>query len=436
VSLFGHVKAGRRRRLATLTIAGAIGLTALAVGASGSGAAARPSATAAAAPGWVSVFAKYVGVKKIGPANPKLSPVTVGWYNEQGGIVSSPESTVAVNASVSVINKYLGGVGGGHPLKLEECFVVQSEAEGQACAQQFDNNPAIKFVLEGVVTTGPTGFGQTNNGKLPVLGFNPVTTASATAANTYETTSGLFGTDPGEMSYLRGVLHAKTVSLLYPQDDPAGVIAANGIEKLAASEGVTVTAVGFSSTATDLLTPMTAANAQSTDATDVLFVNPAVCEAGAKAATQLGVKHVVSLALCLDPQVQSALGDYPKWTYVSTSESAYLPKEDPYVAAWQAAIKPVAKRDPAVYGSFPLLAYGDAMVAAKLIDQIGASKLTSASFKAAVLKFHGPAMFGPPNLKWGSVPGLPALGSTAVRLYSYLGNNKWKDATGGKWVGG
>jgi hypothetical protein len=45
-------------------------------------------------------------------------------------------------------------------------------------------------------------------------------------------------------------------------------------------------------------------------------------------------------------------------------------------------------------------------------------------------------MFGPPNLKWGSVQGLPALGTTAVRLYTYLGNGKWTDATGGKWVGG
>lgn len=425
-----------RRRAASVAVAGAIALTAFAMQTGSSGAASTSAARAAAVPSWVKVFAKYVGAKTVGPANSKLSPVTVGWVNAQGGIVQSPESTISVNAAVSVINKYLGGVGGGHPLKLKQCFVVQSEAEGQACAQEFDNNPSVKFVLEGVMPFGSTGFMQTNNGKLPVLGFNPVTASSATGKNTYEVTSGLYGTDPGEISYLTGVLHAKTVSLLYPQDDPAGVTAAKLFQQIAASAGLTITAVGFSSTATDLLTPLTASNAQTTDATVVFFVNPSVCDAGAHATQQLNVKHVVALALCLDPHVQAALGDYPQWTYVNTGDSANLPKADKNVAAWLAAIGPIGKKNPAVFAPFPQLAWGTAMTAAKLINQIGAAKLTPATFKAAILKYHGPSMFGPPNLKWGSVTGLPALGTTAVRLYTYLGKGHWVDATGGKWVGG
>ena len=76
------------------------------------------------------------------------------------------------------------------------------------------------------------------------------------------------------------------------------------------------------------------------------------------------------------------------------------------------------------------------MTAAKAINQIGAAKLSPISFRTWIRKFQGPSMFGPPNLKWGSVQGLPALGTTAVRLYTYLGSGKWTDATGGKWVGG
>src|SRR5581483_4428486 len=184
---------------------------------------------------------------------------------------------------------------------------------------------------------GATGFHATFKGKKPVIGHNPISTSSATAKNTYEVTAGLFGTDPGEVSYAAGILHAKTVSLLYPQDDPAGVTAAKLFQQIAKGAGLDVTAVGFSSTATDLLTPMTAAKAQSTDASVVFFVNPSVCTAGSKATDQLHVKHVIALALCLDPHVKAALGDYPKWTYVNTGESANLPQADPYVAAWLGA---------------------------------------------------------------------------------------------------
>jgi branched-chain amino acid transport system substrate-binding protein len=421
-----------RNRLRLAAAAGAVGVAVTALAATGSASVGRTAAT----PSWAPVFAKYVGVKKLGPANSHLAPVTVGWVNAQGGIVQSPESTLAMNAAVKVINTYLGGVAGGHPLKVKQCFVVQQESQGQACAQQFLNDPNVKLVMEGVLPFGATGFHQTNNGKKPVIGFNPISNSSATGKNTYEVTAGLFGTDPGEVAYAAGVLHAKTVSLLYPEDDPAGVTAGKLFQQIAAGAGLKVTAVGFSSTATDLLAPLTAAGAQSTDASVVFFVNPTVCEAGAKAIDQLHVKHVIGLALCLDPHVSAALGDYPKWTYVNTGESANLPQADPYVAAWLKAISTLVPKNPAVFAPFPQLAFGTTLTTAKLIDQIGFAKLTPASFAAKLKTYTGPSMFGPPRLKFGSVKGLPALGTTAVRLYTYLGNGKWADATGGKWVGG
>jgi branched-chain amino acid transport system substrate-binding protein len=394
------------------------------------------TAAAAPTPSWLPVFAKYVGAKRIGPANSKLPPITIGWVNAQGGIVQSPESTLAMDAALKLINTYFGGVAGGHPLKVKKCFVVQQESQGQACAQQFLNDPKVKLVLEGFLPFGATGFHQTNLGKKPVIGYDPVANASATAKNTYEITAGLFGTDPGEVAYAAGILHAKTISLLYPEDDPAGVTAAKLFQQIAAGANLKVTAVGFSSTATDLLAPMTAAGVQSTDASVVFLVNPTVCEAGAKAADQLHPKHVVALALCLDPAVSGALGDYPKWTYVTTNESANLPQADKYVAAWLKAISTLVPKNPGVFAPFPQLAFGTTLTVAQLINQIGFANFSSRSFAARMKTYTGPSMFGPPNLKFGSVPGLPTLGSTAVRLYTYLGNGKWADATGGKWVGG
>jgi branched-chain amino acid transport system substrate-binding protein len=428
------IRSGRNtRRLGAATVAGLV-LALIALGGTSAGGVAR-SGAGAAMPSWVPVFANYVGVK-IGPANPRLAPITVGWVNAQGGIVQSPESTQAMDAAVKVINTYLGGVAGRHPLKVKKCFVVQQESQGQACAQQMLNDPNVKLIMEGFLPFGATGFHQTNKGKKPVIGYDPVSNSSATAKNTYEITAGLFGTDPGEVAYAAGILHAKTVSLLYPEDDPAGVTAAKLFQQIAAGAKLKVTAVGFSSTATDLLAPMTAAGVQSTDVTVVFLVNPTVCQAGSKAIDQLRVKRVIALALCLDPAVAKALGDYPKWTYVTTNESANLPQADKYVAAWLKAISTLVPKNPAVYAPFPQLAFGTTLTVAQQINKIGFAKFSSASFAARMKKYVGPSMFGPPNLKFGSVPGLPALGSTAVRLYTYLGNGKWKDATGGKWVGG
>ena len=228
VSRFLRAPQGRLQAGSLLLVV-AIGLAAAVFAGSGLASTRR----SAAPPAWAKVFAKYVGVKTLGPANAKLAPVTVGWVNAQGGIVQSPESTTSIQAAVAVINKYFRGVGG-HPLKLKTCFVVQAESQGQKCAQAMDNDPSVKFVIEGVLPFGSTGFHQTNKGKKPVMGFNPITTSSATAKNTYEVTAGLFGTDPGEVSYLVGMLHAKTVSLLYPQDDPAGVTAAKLFQQIAA----------------------------------------------------------------------------------------------------------------------------------------------------------------------------------------------------------
>ena len=428
-------RSGRNiRRLVAVTSA----VVVVSLGVFGATSAARvgQQTTQSATPSWAPVFAKYVGAKRIGRANSKLAPVTIGWVNAQGGIVQSPEATLAMDAAVKVVNTYLGGVAGGHPLKVKKCFVVQQESQGQACAQQMLNNASVKLILEGVLPFGATGFHQTNKGKKPVVGFNPISAASATGKNTYEVTAGLFGTDPGEVAYAKGILHANTVSLLYPEDDPAGVTAAKLFQQIARGAGLKVTAVGFSSTATDLLAPLTASGAQSSDVTVVFFVNPTVCQAGSRAIDQLHVKRVVALALCLDPAVQKALGDYPEWTYVNTGLSANLPQADKYVAAWLKAISTLVPRNPSVYAPFPELAFGTTLTIAQQLNQMSFAKLTPAAFSAKIKRYRGPSMFGPPNLKWGSVQGLPALGTTAVRLYTYLGNGKWADATGGKWVGG
>jgi branched-chain amino acid transport system substrate-binding protein len=412
--------------LATVLVVAAV--VAASGGASSAGTAKRP-AKAPAVPAWAKVLHRYTG-GKLGKATG--SPIAVGWVNDDGGVVQSPESTAAVKVALNVINNYLGG-GNGHRLVLHGCSIVSGEEQGQTCAQQLLNDSAVKFVNEGVVTVGAGAFHQTLQGRKPVIGFNPVRIESATAKNTYEMTAGLFGTDPGFVGYLYSILHAKTVSLLNPGDDPAGVQAAKTFVEQAKGLGINVTQVPYQSAATDLVGPLTAARAQSTDATVMFLVSTPACVAGYRAASQLHVKHVLSLALCLIPDVAKNLGDFPKWTYVATNESAQLPKADPYVGAWLTAMKKYGAKN---ISPFPQLAFASIMTDAKILNQIGkGANFTSDQFAAKLKAFHGPVMFGPTRLDWGSVPGLPALGTATARLYTYQGHGKWIDATKGKWVG-
>ena len=398
---------------------------------SGTAAAASSSTTAGSSGGgtYASTFLPYTG-GKAGKATG--SPIAVGWVNDDGGTVQSPESTAAAKAAINTINNYLDGVQG-HPLVLHGCSIVSGEVQGQTCAQQLLNDPSVKFITEGVVTVGAGAFYQTLQGRKPVIGYNPVRVESATAKNTYEVTAGSYGTDPGFLGTLKSSLHAKTVSLLYPSDDPAGVQAEETFLKLAQQVGIKVTQVGYPSATTDLVAPLTAANAQSTDATVMFLISVPACTAGARATTQLGIKHVLSLSLCLIPGVAKGLGDFPKWIYVGTNESGNIPEADPYIPAWLAAMKANGAVNTA---PFAQLAFGTIMTDAKLLNQIGkGANFTSADFENAIKSFKGPSMFGPPNLNWGSVPGLPALGIIAARAYTYEGNGKWTDATNGKWVG-
>ena len=59
---------------------------------------------------------------------------------------------------------------------------------------------------------------------------------------------------------------------------------------------------------------------------------------------------------------------------------------------------------------------------------------SSEAIAAKLKAYAGPTPMFAPNLKFGSVPGLPSIGSFQTRLYTYKGGGSWSDATNGKWV--
>ncbi len=189
-------------------------------------------------------FVAYV-CGKPGAADPSLSPVEIGWANDQGGSIVSegPEATDAAQLAVSWINKYAGGIGG-HPLKLVTCFIQNSESEGKGCANQFLADKNIKVVSYGATATGAQTIDAGIAGKIPIIEGFALNPSDVTNPNTYV----LYTASPFDYyawgTFAQQVLHAKSMAIVYPQGTgfqnsaQAAVVSAKSV-------GISVKSVGY-----------------------------------------------------------------------------------------------------------------------------------------------------------------------------------------------
>jgi branched-chain amino acid transport system substrate-binding protein len=419
------------KRYRSLVVLGAVTLScALAASAvSATGGAAGSSATPSLAKA-VSIYSKFVGGKP-GKASTTKRPIVVGYVNDEGGIPSFPEGTAAARAAVRFVNEKLGGVRG-HPLKLNECLISTGEEQGQGCAQKFLGTKRLGVVVEAQAVVGSQAFHQTLAGKLPVVIAVPISPADATAKNAYAIGSGVFGVIPGTASFAK-VVKAKTASLLFPGDDPTGQLAAKNIKEALTKAGIAVTDVGYKFSAPDMLPSVIASGAGRTDVTITLFPSPPSCIAGAKALQQANVtKPTVGLSACIADPVKQALGDYPKMTYIALNTNPSIPG-DPSTDAYVRVMKTYAPAN-ANTGGFAPFSFVAVLQAVRALNLSGGAAATPAKIGSVLKAWKGPTPMSPPNVKYGSVPGLPAIPSLQTRLYEYKGNGKWVDVTGGKWV--
>ena len=170
--------ARRRLPLAALALITLVGAVVTAV------ATASTTTSNALPPAQVLNYQLYAGGK--GKANPKLSPVTIGFINGQGGPpnFNFPQATHVIEAEVKMINAELGGVHG-HPVRLNECFWAQAEEEGVRCGQQMVNSAGTKAIIFGFVTVGNQSIYSTVKGTKPIVGVVTANPADPTAKNTF-----------------------------------------------------------------------------------------------------------------------------------------------------------------------------------------------------------------------------------------------------------
>ena len=377
----------------------------------------------------VTNYLTYTGGKS-GAANTSLTPVTVGFVNQQGGAqVLGLHATDGAMMAVKYINAELGGVDG-HPIQLDTCFIASAEEEGTGCAQKFLANKNVHVIAMGGAVIGVQSFYATLGGQLPVIGG----VAALPIDGAQKNTAILFGDGasvlPPMATYGKDVLHAKTAVVLYPDDatdTPAALIDQKALE----SVGISVKMGPFPPTTTDLTGVLASTGAASADML-IASVTSNACVNMAKALTQQGItdpKKIVSPPLCLNGQVAAGLGgDFPKWTYLIAS-SLYGDTTDPgmieYMKLAQTYSTPANAPDP-----WNIVDFGQMMTVDKILNQVGYAHLTPAAILAAVKGFKGPQALGAPQLECGYNPTAPGVCNNRSQFFTYGGKNQWIKAAG------
>jgi branched-chain amino acid transport system substrate-binding protein len=419
------------RRAAGVALVTLLALAVAVVATTGAGAA-KPKPKAPAKTGPVLNYAKYVGGK--GKANQSLSPVVIGWINGQGGTVpgtSFPSTTRGIEAAVKMVNNELGGVHG-HPVKLDECFIVSAEEEGTKCGQQMANDSAVKVVLHGVVVTGNQSEYNVLKGSKPVVMGVSANDVDAKAKNVYA----LIGTSNSVLGsfgpYAKKIWpKTKTAAVVYPNSAGSDVAAKN-LQKSMQSVGIKATLIAHSPTASDLVGTATQANGYDLVVASCNFSD---CALLAKGLAAIGsTKPVLTPPLVtFIPPSQFPGGDYPKWD-VGVAQAFIFNPADPEIRAFQVKANQYGLSKADQSDAFAQLSWTTILATVKIMNSIPFNKLTSAAINNAFQTFTGPLVMASPHVACGKIdPTQPAACADEAQFYRYQGGGKWAQTS--SWLG-
>ncbi len=356
------------------------------------------------------------------------SPIKVGLVVSNTGPTGQPYLGQATENAISMVNEKLGGIDG-HPIELEQCDFGSTDQQGQNCGAQFANDPSVKAVLFTGGTTGEQQLLAANGGKKTYF-CTVASPGSAAEENFFCTTGGPLAI--GSIgTYLQSYLKAKSVAILAIEDPTLEAFAAE--QKKEYDElGIETTTGILPSAATEVTSSIVASGAQSADAILLEAPTPNTCPAVAKAIDTLGIEApVVSLAACESPSVEEALGgELPQWTYFNYGPNLHLPDSSGQVQVFLDAEKEYGEN---ASGVNAVGVFGTALLMARTMNELGPENLTTSALSAKMSKYEGELFLGDPKMKFGTQP-FPSVGSVEARFFTYLGEGKWEDATGGKFL--
>lgn len=371
---------------------------------------------------------KYTGGTS-GPADTSLSPVEIGWVNEQGGQLDLSQFTDSADVAVRYINEDLGGVDG-HPVKLDSCYITTA-TDGQKCGSQLANDPRVSIVLTGALADGA----QQLYGTLVAKGKTVLVGSAETPADT--DTPGVIAYASldmivkGQAAFAAQTLKSKSVAVLFT-DNPAGQASFTGsLEPILKSHGIAVTGVPIpvGATGPQVQQALLAANGATVD-TIILDISNEACAPAYDGIAQDDLKaRVIANLGCEDQQMAAHLaqvgvgGDAPEgWYFVNYGADEHISDDGNGMGTYLAAAEKWGPRtfDPGTaYESFQVL-----LTTVKLMNQIGLAKVTSASMSAALRGFTGPVIMGGDLSCPGKAPDVSVCGKD-VGVIQYAAG-KWK----------
>jgi branched-chain amino acid transport system substrate-binding protein len=383
----------------------------------------------AAGGGSVTNYLAYVG-GKAGKANPKLSPIYVGYVNQEGGpIVVGKTADNGIQAAADFVNKFASGIGG-HRVVLIKCFIATSEEEGQKCGQKFANDKRIVAVLEGAVVIGNQSFFAAIGGKKPVIsGVSPVPVDAVQKNAAILYGDARFILAP-YATFAKNVLHAKSAALVFPEGAGLDAAAAGQTTAFQAA-GIPIKKVSYPATATDLSAPLVAAGAQTADIV-MPVINPNDCGKFEKAAQSLNIpdNKILASPICLTPTTIQELGDFPQWIYAIAS-SLSVDTTDPSVPPYQKIMKQVGQAK-LIGDPWTNVGFGEMATLAKFLNALGPAKITAAGILKQMKAFKGPMVLGSPHIQCGKYKDAPGICNDYTQFYTYAGKGVFKKA--GDWV--
>lgn len=419
--------------LASLT--GLIGT--VAIGAGTAGANVRPSS--AAYPGGatcptvkypVTNFLEYV-CGTSGKANPKLSPVYVGYVNEQNGPADVDDSaTTAVEATVKLVNDQLGGIDG-HKLVLDTCFIPETVAAAAQCGQEFADNPKIQSVIVGtILIVGNEAFEDAlapTHKLLIMFSGGPTDEAYKNALWLYGSATSLEGPFA---TFMKTELHAKSVATLYPTT-PGEV---TGVDALIAGlklEHIKYTVDGYDPSVTDMTLPLEAADASKASVifSDASFTG---CSDLYLALKQLHInKPVVVNPLCIGPSIaQADGGSLPRW-YYGIGSPLDSDTSDPSGAAYNR----FAKKYGVAAGetdNWDTVTFAQMLTDVRFMNELGVKNLNAANLNHVAKSFKGPMVWGPPKLVCGDYPAAKQVCLDEIQVFRPTASGVFKNIAG--WI--
>jgi branched-chain amino acid transport system substrate-binding protein len=366
-----------------------------------------------------------------GPA-PTGAPITLGLTNQEGSALGSfTELRQAAQAAVQYVNSELGGVHG-RPLKLVTCVTDGSPEGSRKCTDQVMESKPLA-VIGGPDTGIQASMPIYTEANVPYLGGSPISPPQLTAPNSVQFTGFAAGALPALALYAADTLHAKKVSVIYP-DVPGGR------PEFDAFIGSVLHARGVSDITfipADLQQPdrtaAVAAAAQAHPDTIIAVEAGGGCDSLLQARQTLGVQaNFLVTQNCLESSVLNSVGTAAEGVYTESDFDGVAPSDSPDVKVFEQKLAQYAPRDISMT-EFAWAGFASVMNIVRTLQALPANQLTSAdllrTMKAAR---NAPNFMAAPYTCDSPVKVAPAVCDSAARILE-VKNGQLVD-TGMGWI--